>query len=160
MANLGGRFDTTGQEEMSDFSALPNDNYVVAIKKSEMKQNKNKNGSYLSLQFEVKEGKFKNRILFSNLNLDHPNAEAVAMARKELTSITKACGLVAIEDSEELHGIPMVVKVIKKAATANNPEGNEIKAYSRYDGELPANTEKSESPKAGAPAGKKKVSFD
>lgn len=161
MANLG-KFDTTGQEEMSDFTPLPNGDYVVAVKKSEMKDNKAKTGKYLSLQFEVKEGKHKGRIMFSNLNLDHPNADAVAMARKELTSITKACGLVVIDDSEELHGVPVIAKVIKKAATANNPESNEIKAYAPYNGELPAEAASTE--KASAPAGKtvakKKVSFD
>jgi len=164
MAKLfgGEKFDTRNEEEMESFDALPPGDYVCRIKKSEMKENKNKNGHYLSLQFEVSEGKKKGRILFSNLNLDHPNSDAVAMARKELTSIVKACGKTSVEDSEELHGIDIVCKVVKKAATANYPEGNEIKGYKAYDesgsgseGDSESSGKKEES----APK-KKKVSFD
>jgi len=117
-------------ESSADRSALPAGDYLVHIVKSEMKQTKAKNGHYLSLHFQVIEpqdsaGKF----VFTNLNLDNPNAIAVEIATKELNSICQACDKEGVEDSEELHQIPMVISVKVDPATAQWPEGNSITGY-------------------------------
>lgn len=153
MAKLPSAFNANaeGQETMGDFSAIPAGDYLMAIKKSEMKKcketAKDPNGQYLQMQFEVLNGKYKGRMFFSNLNLINKNPQAVEIANKELATICKACGRPAIEDSTELHGIPMMVTLSKTAGDANNPPKNDIKFYKNADG-APVST-----PKADAPAG-------
>jgi len=133
MAKIFDGFDTTGEEELGSFDPIPAGEYVAMIVKSEMKETSNKLGEYLSLQFKVTEGEFKNRVLFTNLNLKNQNEQTVQIARKALTSICKACGIVSIEDSEELHGIEMLIKVTIKKATPDFPAGNEIKNFKRME---------------------------
>jgi len=159
---LGGNFDASEEEEMSSFKAIPADDYIVAIKKSENKRNNNDSGSYLSLQFEIKEGKYKGRLLFAILNLDHPSKDAVNMARKEFTSICKATGVLSPEDSEELHGIEIVATVIVKGKTAQYPEGNTIKGYAPLSGapSSPAKTQPAIGKVDGVAPTKDKVSFE
>jgi len=116
-------------DKLDDRSVIPAGDYLAHIVKSEMKQTKSGNGSYLSLHFTVLEGEYKGRMVFTNLNLDNPNPVAVEIARKELNSICDACEMQDVTDSEELHQVPLVVVVKIKKATAQWPEGNEIGGY-------------------------------
>lgn len=158
MANLS-KFGNTGEEQMDEFTPLAPGQYIAAVIKSEVKRNSKDTGSYLKLQFQIKEGEYKGRMLFSTLNLDHPSADAVAMARKEWNSVKAAAGLVHCEESEEVHGIEMELTVVKKAATANYAAGNEIKGYTRLQGSsAPSSPKPSDGDEK--PKSKKKVSFD
>lgn len=161
MANLGA-FNANEHEELQDFTAMPAGEYVGRIVASEMKRNRQDTGSFLKLEFEISEGKFKGRKLWTNLNLDHPNADAVNIAHRELATICKAVGIISPGDSEELHGIDMTLKVAVKPATANYPETNEIKTYKALDGVArPAGVTKPQASDEGdAPKTKRRVSFD
>lgn len=131
----GKTFKAKDHDEMGSFDALPVGEYTARITGAEMKENSKKTGSFLSLKFKITEGKFKDRLLFSNLNLDHPNDDAVAMAEKELATICKSLGLAGVEDTNDLLGQDeLVLKVIIKKATSQYPEGNEIKNYKSVDG--------------------------
>ena len=127
-------------EKMNDFSAIPVGNYTAQIVKSEFKPTKAKTGHYLQMQFKIVEGKFKGRVLFERLNLDNPNPIAVEIANKSLNTICDACGKVGVEDSEELHGIPMTIVVSQTAATPTQPAGNEIKMFKKYEGNMEPET--------------------
>jgi hypothetical protein len=167
MARIFDGFNTQGEAEMDDFDAIPAGNYTAAIVKSEMKDNKAGTGSFLNLHFKITEGKFKDRLVFTNLNLVNPSDQAVAIARKELTSIVKACGKVSIEDSDELHGVEIEIKVAVRAATSQFPEGNDIKGYKALSGVASpspsassGDTSSSGEGKSETQTSKPKVSFD
>jgi len=132
----------TNSEGLGNRSLLQPGDYVVVITKSEFKETKAKNGYYLNLTLVVAEGPRKGSMLWTLLNLDNPNPIAVEIANKELNSICQACGLVAVEDSEELHNIPFGVTVAIKPATSEFAASNVIKNYMpadevEVDGELP-----------------------
>ena len=137
MAKLPSAFNSNEHEKMDDYTAIDAGNYPAMIHRSEMKDTKAKKegrariGSYLELRFRILSGKFKNRVVFARLNLVNENPVAVELANKELATICEAAGKVVIEDSQELHGIPMTISVTKTPATANSPERNEIKGYHR-----------------------------
>lgn len=130
MARLN--WNTEGQEEMGDFSALPAGEYVAFICASEMKPTKAETGHFLELKFEICEGQYAGRNIWTRLNLDNPNAQAVTLAQRELTSITKAVGKVAIADSDELHNVPMLVKLDIEAGKDGKAPQNRVKAYASY----------------------------
>lgn len=121
-------------EQMDDFSAIPAGEYVGQIVKSEFKDTKAKTGKYLNLQIKILEGEYKGRIIFELLNLINPNPVAVEIANKALNSICVACGLVGVEDSDELHGIPMGLKVKINPANDNYPASNGIANYFPLEG--------------------------
>lgn len=138
MARLPQAANTEGNDEgLQDFTPLPFGKYVAVIKKSEWKQTKAKTGNYLELQWEVIEGDYKGRLLFDRLNLDNPNPVAVQIANKALNSICKACDLVGVEDSEEIHEIPVLLDVRVQEATEQNPASNNIRGYESPTGNRP-----------------------
>jgi hypothetical protein len=135
MARLPIAANTEGNNEtLDDFSPVPAGDYIAMITKSEYKETKAKNGHYLQLMWKIISGEKKGRVLFDNLNLDNPNEVAVNIANKALNSICKACDKVGVQDSEELHGIPVKLTVAVQQATATNPASNNIRAYSAAEG--------------------------
>ena len=131
MAQLPQAYNVEGNNEsLEDFSAIPAGDYTAMIKSSIYKQTKAKTGHYLELMWVVVGGPLRGKVLFDRLNLDNPNPVAVQIASKTLNSICKAAGVIGAQDSEELHGKPCTLTVSVKAATAAQPESNEIKAYS------------------------------
>jgi len=126
MATLN--FDANTVEPNVGFDPIPEGDYEAVITESEMKENKNKNGHFLKLTFEIIAGDHKGRKLFNNLNLDNPNSDAVRIARGELSAVCRAVGVMQPKDSVELHNLPMVIKV-KLSKDANGDIRNEIKGY-------------------------------
>ena len=132
MPNLNGFDANTVEPVEQKFDPIPAGKYLVAIRGSEEKTSK-KGHKYLSLEFEVLDGPFRGRKLWTNLNLNHPDTEAVKFARAELASICKAVGVLKPQDSVQLHNLPLLATV----KCANNKETgelqNRIKAYARKE---------------------------
>jgi hypothetical protein len=95
-----------------------------------MKPNKAGTGSLLQLTFQIIEGDYENRLLWTRLNLDHPNATAVQIARADLSAICRAVGVLAPKDSVELHNLPLMINVRCKKRQDTGDVVNEIKGYS------------------------------
>jgi Protein of unknown function (DUF669) len=124
MANLGGTFDASGVEPNAPREALPPGNYKVQILQSEMRVTKAGTGQLLWLDLEVLEGPHQGRHVYDQLNLINPSPMAEEIAQRTLSAICHAIGQLQVSDSEELHFLPMMVKV------AVTREGyNEVKGY-------------------------------
>jgi hypothetical protein len=132
MADLRG-FDANKVEPSSDFDAIPAGKYLAIISESEMKPTKAGNGMYLQLTFQIIDGPYKNRLLWARLNLENPNATAVQIARAELSAICRAIGVLAPNDSVELHNLPLIIHVKCKKRDDTGDITNEIKGYAKKD---------------------------
>lgn len=141
-ANLQG-FDARNEDPMADFEALPAGKYLAAIVESEMKPTKAGDGNYLELKFQVLDGEYKGRNLWSRLNLTNPSGVAVKIARSELAAICQAVGVLTPNDSTELHDLPMEVKVAVKKRQDNGELTNEIKGYAKRSSAVAAGANQS-----------------
>ena len=129
MAVLPGVFVPEEAEE-NPFAPIPEDWYTAEITKSELKDTKDKQGKYLALTCKVLEGEYKGRLIFTNLNLVNKSETAVKIARSDLKKICMAVGHNdELEDSADLHNIPMDVKVTVKPASSQWPAKNELKDF-------------------------------
>ncbi len=130
MADLNG-FDATTVHPATDFEPLPAGKYLAVITDSEMKPTKSGNGHYLELVFQVIDGQHRNRMLWSRLNLDNPNSQAVQIAQGELSAICRAVGVMQPKDSIELHNLPLLVTVKCKKREDTGDVVNEIRGYAK-----------------------------
>lgn len=115
------------------FEAIPVGKYLAVITESEMKPTKSGVGQYLQLTFQVIEGEYKDRLVWSRLNFDNPNTTTVKIARAELSAICRAVGVLAPKDSAELHNIPLVITVGMKKRDDNGEMSNVVKGYAKKD---------------------------
>ena len=139
MANLEG-FDAEQQEEMKSFDALPKGDYLAMAIESEMKDTKAGDGAYLQFTWQIIDGEFKGRNLWSRLNLRNPNQTAIDIANRELGDICKACKILKPKDSSELHGIPVMLNVAVEKRKDTGDMTNRIKGYKAAGGGVPAAT--------------------
>ena len=127
-------FDATQVDPQQSFDPIPAGKYTAAITKSEIKPTK-KGGQRLALELTVMEGEFKGRKLFDGLNIQNENPVAQEIAYKVLSSICHACCIMQVEDSSQLHGIAMEVKVNVEPAQGQYEAKNGIKGYKALEGQ-------------------------
>ena len=132
MADLRG-FDARTVEPTADFEPIPAGKYLAMITESEMKPNKSGTGGYLQLTFQILDGPYKNRFVWARLNLNNPNATAVKIAHGELSALCRAVGVLAPNDSLELHNLPLVITVKCRKRQDTGEIQNEIKGYAKKD---------------------------
>ena len=70
-------FDAETVEPSVPFEAIPAGKYIAVITASDMKDTRSGNGRYLQLEFEITEGEYAGRKVWTRLNVEHPNTEAV-----------------------------------------------------------------------------------
>ncbi len=119
-------------EEADDnpFAPIPAGWYIAEIVGSELKTTNDKTGKYIALKFKVIDGDHEGRFIFTNLNIVNKSDVAVKMARADLKAICAAANFNGeLEDTEDLHNIPIAIKVSVKPETSQWPAKNEIKGY-------------------------------
>lgn len=153
MANLN--FDATNVAPAKAFEPLPDGWYAMIIDETEVCQSKkNQANSYLKVRFKVQGGTHNGRVIFENLNLWNANQIAVDIAEKSMSAICHSTGVIQVNNSEQLHGIPMAVKLKLSPAQGIYDPSNDIKGYDNVNSRL-SDIELTESAAAGggAPAG-------
>ena len=139
MALLPSVFVPEETEDMS-FPVLKGGWYPAELVKSELKTTNDKTGKYLSFQFKIIEDandeKSEGRFVFTNLNIVNKNETAVKIAHSDLKAICEAVGHEGeLEDTVDLHNIPLMIKLSIKPETPQWPAKNEIKGFKAYDAE-------------------------
>ena len=139
MALLPSVFVPEEAEDMQ-FTVLKSGWYPAELVKSTLKDTRNKDGKYLEFQFKIIEDandeKSEGRFVFANLNIVNKNETAVKIAHSDLKAICEAVGFEGdLEDTVDLHNIPLVINVKLKPETPDWPAKNEIKGYKAYDAE-------------------------
>jgi hypothetical protein len=132
MANLAG-YNAANHEPMSEFTLMPDGEYRAIATESEFKATKQGNGEYLQITWEFIDEPYRKRKTWSRLNLMNPNATAVEIAQRELSSICRAVGILTPKDSSELHGRPIILKIGHETRKDNGEVSNRIKGYASVD---------------------------
>lgn len=127
MAKLN--FNAAEKEPMTERKTIPEGKYIASIVKSEIKPTTKKDGKRLNLSFKILNGEHKGTIIFVGLNIENPSQKAVEISDRELKSICDAAGKgkEQINDSEELHGIPMEINVGIEPPSGEYVEDGETK---------------------------------
>ena len=114
-------FNAREVDPSTTYDALPKGKYQALATESEMKQTKNRDGEYLQITWEIVEGQFKGRKLWSRLNLRNKSKQAVDIANRELSAICHATGVLDLQDSAQLHNIVITLDVgIDKGDASQN----------------------------------------
>lgn len=127
MAQLN--FDANTVDPNQAFDPVPAGWYTVQVTASEMKPTQNGAGAYLELEMTILAGEFKGRKLFDRLNLQNQNTTTVEIAYKTLSAICHATGVIQVQDSQQLHGIPMEAKAIVRPPANGYDASNDIRGY-------------------------------
>lgn len=147
MAQLN--FDASQVAPSEALEAIPAGWYTAQMTASEMKPTADGTGAYMRAEFTILGGEYAGRKLFDRINLQNKNPVAVEIGYKTLSAICHAVGVIQVQDSQQLHGRPLQLKVSLRAAGPGADDkyyeaSNEVKGYKAADAGAPV---------AGAPAG-------
>lgn len=151
MAQLN--FQVSGQyQPLAALDPIPAGWYQAQISRSEIKPTKDNSGQgYVELEFTIlAPQEFAGRKVYTNLNIYNNNPVASEIAYRALTSICYCIGVLSIQDTQQLHGKPLQIKVTVSGQRQDPTTGatyeprNEIKGYRDVNGNDPG--------KAGGPS--------
>jgi len=147
-------FNASTVEPSTPMDVLPKGKYLCMAIASELKATKTGNGEYLQITFEVLDGQFKSRKIFERLNIRNSNKTAEDIAQRALSALCHAVGVIELEDSDQLHNIPVTIDLDIDPAKGEYSAQNRVKGYSAAGGQAsaPAPTQRAAGPAAAAPA--------
>lgn len=125
------------QARNADFEPLPDGRYLAQMVDSEVKATSRGDGMILKATFEILEPGFEDRKVFTNFNIQNPNEKAEQIGRGMLSSLCKACGKTGlVEDSEDLHEIPVVIRVKVEPAQGEYGPKNVVTGFYEKEGKI------------------------
>lgn len=119
-------FDANSVPE-SSYDPLPAGDYMVYISQTEVATS-DKGNELLKVTFDViQPEQYQGRKVFSNYTIGGPSQSAIATGQSILKQVCKAVGVMHVADSQQLHDIPLNIRVVVREYQGK--VGNEPKAY-------------------------------
>jgi hypothetical protein len=154
-----------------DYSPVPAGDYTVVIKDADVVCKKNGvivdqqivrdyDTAYIKLRLDITGPSHVGRVVFANVNIRNQSAKAEQIGRAQLGVLMIAAGVTVLQDTDQLIGASIGVKLAVREARTDQATGktyeasNEVKAYKPLDGAAPmaAKPAFAQAPAAAAPA--------
>ena len=116
-------------ERQNQYDPLPPGWYQARIAQAEVKSTKAKTGEYIAVRYDITGPTHQGRVVFGNLNISNPNAEAERIGREQLGELMRAIGLAQIADTDQLIGGVCEIKVEIRKGDGQYADSNDIKAW-------------------------------
>jgi hypothetical protein len=144
MAQFSESFDINSlPEQQNDFTPLPEGWYNAVINKAEIRDTKDKTGQYVAVRYDVTGPTHQGRVVFGNINIKNKSTAAEEIGRQALGSIMRAIGLSRVDDTDQLIGGALQIKVSIRTQEGYEPT-NDVRGYKAIEG--------ASMPKVAAPA--------
>lgn len=137
MALLNEAFSTeTLPQSDNGFEPIPAGWYMVRINQASLETTKAGTGQYIKIRYDVVGPSHEGRVLFGNLNISNPNPKAEEIGRQQLGDMMRSIGLNQVQDTDQLIGGELQVKVSVKDDPNYGPS-NECKGFKPLAGGAP-----------------------
>tara|TARA_R100001369_G_scaffold54644_1_gene81515 strand:- start:1061 stop:1555 length:495 start_codon:yes stop_codon:yes gene_type:complete len=135
MANLGQSFNANDiPQSENNFEPIPAGWYEVSINTAELKETKAGTGEYIALRYDVLGPAHQGRVIFGNLNIRNPNSKAQDIGIQQLGELMRAIGLASVQDTDQLVGGHLEVKVKIREASGGYDASNDVSGFKAVKG--------------------------
>ena len=97
--------------EENNFEPIPAGWYEVSISSTQLKQTKARTGEYIALRYDVLGPAHQGRVIFGKLNIRNPHPHIQDIGIQQLGELMRAIGLASVEDTDQLIGGHLEIKV-------------------------------------------------
>lgn len=123
MASIGGSYNPDA-EPSSGYTPLPAGDYQMEIVESDYVATAKGTGMILKCKAQIVGGEFEGRPFYINYNLENENEQAQEIGQRDFAGLRRATGVLAPQDTEELHfktfGVTLGVKARKDTGEMEN----------------------------------------
>lgn len=116
-------------ENTQSYDLVPPGDYIAEIKNAELKNTANGTGEYIKLRLDITGPTQAGRVVFTNLNIRNANQVAQNIARQQIHTIISSNGIAELEDTDQLIGCVVGIKIKIREARDGYEAQNEIKAF-------------------------------
>ena len=158
MAKLNETFtQATLPKSERNFEPLPAGWYNVAVTAAELKPTKAGTGQYIAVRYDVTGPTHQGRVVFGNLNVFNPNAEAEKIGRQQLGELMAATGINTLDDTDDLIGKQLSIK-LKIRKSDQYGDSNDVEGFKSIGNAIPSmqTAEAAQAPAKAAPPWAKK----
>lgn len=143
------------------YDPLPAGWYTAMIAGADLQATKDGSGQYIKIKYSITGPSHQGRIVFGNLNIKNQSAKAEEIGRAQLGELMRAIGLARVQDTDQLIGGNLSIKLDIRPARTDSATGktydaqNEVKGYKVVGGSTTAAAMPSfgaSQPQASAPA--------
>lgn len=131
------RFNAQSIEPSVNFEPIPDGTYTCEITNTELKTTRSGENQYLNIEFTVLEGAYRGRKVWDRLNLYHSNEITRQISERNLSAICHAVGCEQLEDTVQLHNIPLKITVRARKMDSGDFI-NVIRGYAAFDRVMPS----------------------
>ena len=97
--------------EENNFEPIPAGWYEVSISSTQLKQTKAGTGEYIALRYNLLGPAHQGRVIVGMLNIRNPNPKTQDIGIQQLGELMRAIGLASVEDTDQLIGGHLEIKV-------------------------------------------------
>lgn len=140
----------------SDYAPIQDGWYRANISIADIKATKDGTGQYINLTYDIVAPTNAGRKVFGMINVRNKSSKAEEIGRQQLGSLMRAIGLAKVNDTDELLGATLEIKVATEKSEGYEPR-NVVKGYKAVEGvtNVTAPTTTADAPKSAAPWSKK-----
>jgi hypothetical protein len=142
----------------SNYEPLPAGWYTANITQAELKTTAAGDGQYIKLRYDITGPTHQGRVVFGNLNIKNASAKAEEIGRQQLGEIMRAIGLAKVQDTDQLIGASIQVKLEVRPARTDDKTGktyeasNDVKGFKAVNGGAAPSFAAAAAPAVAAPA--------
>jgi Protein of unknown function (DUF669) len=112
----------------NNFEALPAGTYLARITEAEIKPTKAGTGKYFKIRYDILGPTHQGRVVYGNLNIRNPNPQAEKIGRQQLNELMTAIGLTQLNDTDQLIGAPLHIKLKVRESEEYGPS-NDVSGF-------------------------------
>lgn len=120
-------------ETEPDFKPVPAGWYNASITNAELKPTAS-GGQRISVRYDITGPSHEGRVVFGNFNIRNSSEEAVRISREQLGQLMRATGLPKLDNTDQLIGLTMQIKVKVTPSKDGYEAGNDVAGYKALEG--------------------------
>lgn len=126
------------------YDPLPAGWYTAMIAGADLQATKDGSGQYIKIKYSITGPSHQGRVVFGNLNIKNRSAKAEEIGRAQLGELMRAIGLARVQDTDQLIGGNLSIKLDIRPARTDASSGktydaqNEVKGYKVVGGSTTA----------------------
>jgi hypothetical protein len=119
------------------YEVLPAGWYTASVTGAEVKATKSGTGQYLRVEYTISGPSGAGRKVWSNYNVRNENPKAESIGREQLAELCRCVGLARVNDTDQLLGASVSVKLKVRDAANGYEASNEVQAHKALEGSAP-----------------------
>jgi hypothetical protein len=137
-------FNTNDLPQSAGFDPIEAGWYTATITGAEVKQTKNGDGQYISVQYTITGPKNQGRIVYANVNIRNSSVKAQEIGLANLNAIMRSVGIAVLQDTDQLIGGNLKIKVKISPAKDGYEASNDVNGWEALEGSQPPAPPKAE----------------